>query len=75
MITIFVTKEHGIQLQDIRAINPDAKLLAVSTPYLLILKKLNVVRETMSNFNGIENCNKATKEAILEFSYHLSLGK
>lgn len=72
---MFVSSEHGIRIQDIRPIDADSKLLTVSTPYIVVLNKLNIVREVMNDFNGLETCNKATKEAILDFSYNLSLGK
>lgn len=53
----------------------DAQLLALSVPYIVTLQKLNIVREVMSDFDGLEDCSKATKEAIIDFSYHLSIGK
>ncbi|KAK4874572.1 hypothetical protein RN001_013932 [Aquatica leii] len=74
VITMFISFDHGIRIQDIRAIDSESKLIALSTPYLIILNKVNIVREIMNDFSGLEVCNKATKEAILDFSYNLSLG-
>lgn len=75
IVTIFTSSECGIRIHDIKAIAPDARLLALSTPYIAILKKLDIIREVMNDFIGLEHCNKMTKDAVLEFSYNLSLGK
>ncbi|KAK5641268.1 hypothetical protein RI129_009815 [Pyrocoelia pectoralis] len=74
IITMFVSTDHGIRIQDIKAIDPESKLLALATPCMIILNKNNIERVVMNDFNGLETCNKATKEAILDFSYNLSLG-
>ncbi|KAF5302514.1 hypothetical protein FQR65_LT00886 [Abscondita terminalis] len=74
VITMFISFDHGIRIQDIRAIDAESKLIALATPYLIILNKVNIVREIMNDFSGLEVCNKVTKEAILDFSYNLSLG-
>lgn len=73
--TMFISPECGIRIHDIKAIASDARLLALCTPHIVILKKLDIVREIMNDFIGLENCNKTTKEAVLEFSYNLSLGE
>ncbi|KRT80306.1 hypothetical protein AMK59_8792 [Oryctes borbonicus] len=74
IVTMFISPEYGIRIHDIKAVAPEARLLALSTPYIVILKKLDIIREVMNDFIGLERCNKATKEAVLEFSYNLSLG-
>ncbi|RZC33588.1 hypothetical protein BDFB_000428 [Asbolus verrucosus] len=74
VITMFISSEHGIKMHDIKPINPESRLLAVATPYIILLEKLLVVREVMSDFSGLENCNKSTRDAVLDFSYNLSLG-
>lgn len=74
VITMFVSSEHGIKMHDIRAVDPEARLLAVATPYIILLEKLIIIREVMSDFNGLENCTKDTRDAVLNFSYNLSLG-
>lgn len=60
---------------DIRAMDIEARLLAVCTPFIIILKKLTICKEVMSDFNGLESCDKETRKAVLDFSYNLSLGK
>lgn len=74
IVTMFISTEHGIKIQDVRAIAADAKLLSVAAPFLITLQKLNIVREVLNGFAGLQNCNKATKDAVLDFSYNLSLG-
>lgn len=74
IITMFVSTESGIRIQDIKATDPESRLLGVSTPYVILLKKLSIVRDLMTDFSGLENCNKATKDAVLDFSFNLALG-
>ena len=74
IVTMFISAKHGIKIQDVRAIAADAKLLSVAAPFLITLQKLNIVREVLNGFAGLQNCNKATKDAVLDFSYNLSLG-
>lgn len=74
IITMFISSEDEIKMHDIRAIEAEAKLLAVFSPFFVILKKLTIVRELMSDFNGLKDCDKATVDAVLDFSYNLSLG-
>lgn len=72
---MFLSPEHGIRIQDIRATEPNSKLIAVCTPYIITLDKLNITRHVMHDFVGLENCDKTTREAVLDFSFNLSLGK
>lgn len=72
---MFVSPEWGIKIHDIKAIASDARLLALSTPYIIVLKKMDIVRDVMNDFIGLEQCNNTTKEAVLDFSYNLSIGK
>lgn len=74
LITMFVSSDHGIRVQDIKPIAPESRLLAVCTPHVAILDKITVTRVIMSDFIGLESCNKSTRSAILDFSYNLSLG-
>lgn len=74
LVTMFYSHDRGISIQDIRMTDPEARLLGMATPYIAILQKLSVHRELMNDFNGLETCNKATKDAVLDFSYNLSLG-
>lgn len=72
---MFVSSENGIRIHDIKAIDADARLIACATPYVVTLQKLSIVKEIMSDFNGLENCDKATRDAVLDFSYNLTLGR
>ncbi|KAB0793767.1 hypothetical protein PPYR_13387 [Photinus pyralis] len=74
VITMFISTDHGIRIQDIKAIDAESKLIGLATPFMVVLSKHNIERVVMNDFNGLEKCNKATKEAILDFSYNLSLG-
>lgn len=74
LITMFISSDYGIRVQDIKPMPPDSRLLAISTPHIAILHKLSIRREIMSDFLGLETCNKTTRTAILDFSYNLSLG-
>ncbi|XP_049817321.1 intraflagellar transport protein 140 homolog isoform X2 [Aethina tumida] len=74
LITMFISSENSLKMHDIKALEPETQLLAVSTPYIALLQKLSIVRETMGDFVGLENCDNATRHAVLDFSYNLSLG-
>ncbi|XP_030750453.1 intraflagellar transport protein 140 homolog [Sitophilus oryzae] len=74
IVTMFVLPENGIQIHDLKSVEPDTRLLGVSIPYIVTLQKLSIVRDVMSDFNGLEECDKNTKEAVIDFSYNLSLG-
>lgn len=74
IITMFVSSEYGIRMQDIKSVDNEARLIGVCTPFIIILKKLAIFKEVMSDFNGLESCNKETRKAVLDFSYNLSLG-
>lgn len=71
---MFVSSEHGIRVQDIRPIDTNSKLVALCTPYIVTLDKHSIIRHVMHDFNGLENCDKNTREAVLNFSYNLSIG-
>ncbi|XP_022916343.2 intraflagellar transport protein 140 homolog [Onthophagus taurus] len=73
LVSIFYS-ESGICIHDIKAIPSEAKLLGLNTPYIIILKKMSILREVMNEFVGLEGCNKTTREAVLDFSYNLTLG-
>lgn len=75
IVSIFITPDNKIKIHDVMGVEMDAQLLALSLPYVVTLQKLNIVRDIMSDFDGLEDCSQATKEAIIDFSYHLSIGK
>lgn len=74
LITMFISSDHGILVQDIKPTPTDTRLLAVSTPHIAMLHKQTIRKQTMTDFVGLESCNKTTRAAILDFSYNLSFG-
>ncbi|KAK7788798.1 hypothetical protein R5R35_010909 [Gryllus longicercus] len=81
LVTIFTTPEQGIILQDIFPMSSDfTKLLGVHTPHYLLLKKPSQTSATnsekliMRDFEGLQTCDKSTRDAVLHFSYNLSIG-
>ncbi|KAL1494371.1 hypothetical protein ABEB36_009980 [Hypothenemus hampei] len=74
IVTMFVLPDNFIKIHDIRAVEADATLLGLSIPFIVTLQKLSIVRDVMNDFNGLEDCSLCTKEAVINFSYHLSIG-
>lgn len=74
IVTLFISPGNGIRIHDIRAADQETRLIACATPHIVTLQKLSIVREVMSDFNGLEQCDSTTRDAVLEFSYNLSLG-
>lgn len=74
IVTMFISTEYGIKIHDIRAIDSEIRFLAVSTPYIVLLHKSQMQREIMNDFIGLENCDKITRDAVLDFSYNLTQG-
>ncbi|XP_050298165.1 intraflagellar transport protein 140 homolog isoform X2 [Anthonomus grandis grandis] len=74
IVTMFILPENKIQIHDVRAVESDARLLGLAIPYIVTLQKLSIVRDCMPDFTGLEDCDRNTKEAVIDFSYHLSLG-
>ncbi|XP_069684990.1 intraflagellar transport protein 140 homolog [Periplaneta americana] len=88
LVTFFATPEsEQLLLQDVTALQSGnhSRLLAVHTPHYRILRKHSqqqgsktssglVERLVMRDFEGLQNCDKATRDAVLDFSYNLSIG-
>ncbi|KAK9885497.1 hypothetical protein WA026_010990 [Henosepilachna vigintioctopunctata] len=74
IITMFISSEDGIKMHDVKASETETRLIDVSTPFIVTLQKLSIVREVMTDFIGLEKCDKVTRDAVLDFSYNLSLG-
>lgn len=75
IVTLFISSGNGIKIHDIRSAELETRLISCATPFIVSLQKLSIVREVMSDFSGLENCDNGTRDAVLEFSYNLSLGK
>ncbi|XP_057178232.1 intraflagellar transport protein 140 homolog isoform X2 [Triplophysa rosa] len=89
VVTFFMTQEHGLLLQDSQP-KPATllSLLALDTPYYYYICKLGesgeqgevvstpqmVVRRALRDFVGLEGCEKPTRDAMLNFSFYLTIG-
>uniref|UniRef100_A0A8C2GII2 Intraflagellar transport protein 140 homolog n=1 Tax=Cyprinus carpio TaxID=7962 RepID=A0A8C2GII2_CYPCA len=89
VVTFFVTQEHGLLLQDSQP-KPATllSLLALDTPYYYYICKVQthkiqtpsflflrmVVRRALRDFVGLESCEKQTRDAMLNFSFYLTIG-
>ncbi|KAK3865459.1 hypothetical protein Pcinc_025661 [Petrolisthes cinctipes] len=84
LVCLFVSPDHGIIVQDSFPLTPSfTRLLGVQVPSLYLLnahdpeKKVDgkiVTQKVMRDFVGLENCDKPTKDAMLNFSFYLSIG-
>uniref|UniRef100_A0A671LEY8 Intraflagellar transport protein 140 homolog n=1 Tax=Sinocyclocheilus anshuiensis TaxID=1608454 RepID=A0A671LEY8_9TELE len=82
VVTFFVTQEHGLLLQDSQP--KPATLLSllggdqvVSTPAAapqVPSSPQMVVRRALRDFVGLESCEKQTRDAMLNFSFYLTIG-
>ncbi|KAJ9573631.1 hypothetical protein L9F63_008972, partial [Diploptera punctata] len=88
LVMFFVTADsEQLLLQDVTPLQPDIynKLLSVHTPHFILLCRHSpqqgnkvssgaVQRLVMRDFEGLQNCDKATRDAVLDFSYNMSIG-
>eukprot|EP00873_Tetraselmis_striata_P011387 jgi/Tetstr1/431651/TSEL_021180.t1 len=87
LATLFATPNDGILLQEFHRPKQDQGLLGLHTPYLYYLLKpgskheaeegsgQHMERSTMRDFQGLEDVDDKTKRALLDFSFHLAVGK
>ncbi|XP_015590632.1 intraflagellar transport protein 140 homolog [Cephus cinctus] len=81
LVSLFATPDHGIVIQDVRSIKDEnCRLLGVQSPYIIILNseiiqtsESKVVRLLMRDFEELGVCDTATKKAILDFSFYISI--
>lgn len=81
LITMFTTSDHGIVVQDVRSVKDEnCRLLGVRTPNIIILttevtldNESRVQHVVMRDFEELGACDSATKKAILDFSFHISV--
>uniref|UniRef100_A0A3B5KY38 Intraflagellar transport 140 homolog (Chlamydomonas) n=1 Tax=Xiphophorus couchianus TaxID=32473 RepID=A0A3B5KY38_9TELE len=89
VVTLFCTQEHGLLLQDCFS-RPSGlqALLALDVPYYYFTCKVSSVpiraapasppvmasRRPLRDFVGLEKCEKGTRDAMLNFSFYLSVG-
>ncbi|CAD6192417.1 unnamed protein product [Caenorhabditis auriculariae] len=90
ILTMFVTSEHGILLQDVQRKSAQCgRLVSVAVPVLYFVKKIEweeeevkdektigraLIGKTLREFSGVENCDEATRKAMMDFCYYLILG-
>eukprot|EP00192_Tetraselmis_astigmatica_P000931 CAMPEP_0117694304 /NCGR_PEP_ID=MMETSP0804-20121206/27375_1 /TAXON_ID=1074897 /ORGANISM="Tetraselmis astigmatica, Strain CCMP880" /LENGTH=1395 /DNA_ID=CAMNT_0005507981 /DNA_START=130 /DNA_END=4318 /DNA_ORIENTATION=+ len=84
--TLFATPNDGILLQEFHHPKPHQGLLGLHTPFLYYLLKPDssqdregaskyVERSTMRDFQGLEDVDDKTRKALIDFSFHLAVGK
>ncbi|XP_068236628.1 intraflagellar transport protein 140 homolog isoform X1 [Palaemon carinicauda] len=84
LVSLFVSADHGTIVQDVFPLSPTySRLLGVQVPFFYLLKthdadlkneKSAVTQKVMRDFVGLESCDKPTKDAMLNFSFFLSIG-
>eukprot|EP00878_Enallax_costatus_P027400 GHUV01029495.1.p1 GENE.GHUV01029495.1~~GHUV01029495.1.p1 ORF type:complete len:239 (-),score=79.79 GHUV01029495.1:362-1078(-) len=86
---MFVTADAGLLLQEYQDLQQVGALgfLGVAAPHLLVHRKTmittpgapprhsNVTKVTLQGFSGMEDADTATRQALLDFNYHLAVGK
>ncbi|XP_037074398.1 intraflagellar transport protein 140 homolog isoform X2 [Pollicipes pollicipes] len=83
IVSMFSTSESGVVVQDWVPLGEQhSHVVGVAVPYFYLLLKLDslildadkISTHVMRDFQGLENADKPTKQAMMEFSYHLSVG-
>ncbi|XP_054283383.1 intraflagellar transport protein 140 homolog [Macrosteles quadrilineatus] len=81
LVSLIASSEHGLLLQDSRTTDQEfVSLLAVDTPNYIVLSKptnqqnISVEKILMRDFEGLENCDAATRSAVIKFSFSLIIG-
>ncbi|KAJ1532231.1 hypothetical protein ONE63_000848 [Megalurothrips usitatus] len=80
--TLLSSPEHDMLIQDVFPFaDHHSGLLGLHVPYYVLLRKSQdwklqapIERVLLRDFEGLADCDKATRDAIISFSYHLSLG-
>ena len=84
-VCMFVTSEYGMLKQDNKRLeDSNVGVIGVSVPYLFFVGREvgkdnlsgigKVVKTSLRDFTGLEDCDESTKKAILNFSFHLTNG-
>lgn len=76
-----MTPDHGIVVQDVRSLlDENCRLLGVRTPHIIILNsevmsdnESKVRHIVMRDFEELGTCDTATKKAMLDFSFYISI--
>ena len=84
-VALFVTAEYGINKQDAVALEAELNaIMGSSVPYQYFIGKDTsgdsvsgygkVIRRSMRDFTGLENCDETIRKAILNFSFLITAG-
>ncbi len=79
LISLFVHEDLGVVIHGSQPASENlSKLVAVEIPFLITLElkedSMKVIRNVMSDFVGLEESDKATRDAVIKFSFYLSIG-
>ncbi|XP_046399396.1 intraflagellar transport protein 140 homolog [Ischnura elegans] len=85
LVTLFTSPEGEILMQNsVTFPENHVKLTGVEIPHFILLRKPTSVdeatggglsdRKVMRDFEGLEDCDKSTRDAVVNFSYYLSMG-
>ncbi|KAL0099546.1 hypothetical protein PUN28_019749 [Cardiocondyla obscurior] len=81
LVSLFVTSDHGIVIQDVKPIaDENCRLLGVHSPHIVILnseksvdKSSKIVQLLMRDFEELGECDSVTRKAVMDFSFHISV--
>ncbi|XP_049802425.1 intraflagellar transport protein 140 homolog [Schistocerca nitens] len=82
LVTFFSTDESALVLHDVISLKSEFSiLLGVRCPHYILLRSSDCTQEQqpvdtllMRDFEGLSDCDRTTRDAILTFSYQLSAG-
>lgn len=81
LISLFLHEDLGVVVHGSQVASDGlSKLVAVEIPFLVTLEtgatddSMKVIRNVMSDFVGLEESDKATRDAVIKFSFYLSIG-
>lgn len=74
LVSFFITSDHRIIIKEVQELDLGAQLINLVSPHIVILLDGNINRIILSDFHGMEKNDDTIRPALLNFSYHLSLG-
>lgn len=74
LISFFITSDHRIIIKEVQELDLGAQLISLVSPHIIILLDGSINRIILSDFHGMEKNDDTIRPALLNFSYHLSLG-
>jgi len=81
LVSLFMTSDHGIVVQDVKPIaDENCRLLGVHSPHIVILnseknleRSSKIMQLLMRDFEELGECDSITRKAVMNFSYHISV--